>query len=42
MREIDFMNQVYVAPIVMRCNMKTKDELDFDFDVELDFDSEFE
>jgi len=42
MREIDFMNQVYVAPIVMRCNLKTKDELDFDFDVELDFDSEFE
>ncbi len=42
MREIDFMNQVYVAPIVMRCNMKTKDELDFDFDIELDFDSDSE
>ncbi len=40
MRELDFMNQVYVAPIVMRCEPEKKNHY-LDFDIELDFDSEF-
>jgi len=40
MRELDFMNQVYVAPIVMRCEPEKKSHY-LDFDIELDFDSEF-
>lgn len=40
MKEIDFMNQVYVAPVVMRCEPEKKNHY-LDFDIELDFDSEF-
>jgi hypothetical protein len=40
MKEIDFMNQVYVAPVVMRCELEKKNHY-LDFDIELDFDSEF-
>jgi hypothetical protein len=35
MRDIEFMSQVYVAPVVTRCEPK-KNAFDFDFDVELD------
>jgi hypothetical protein len=35
MRDIEFMNQVYVAPVVTRCEPKNN-AFDFDFDVELD------